>query len=320
MILTGKMIDQATGRPVDGGVRAAALSDNPFAKRHPESVDAIRYPVGTDANGVFRVVTLPGPVLLIAGLSVYEDRIKYKPSLPEPKYRHYFRKEPDYLAYYVPGGGFSPIMGIFFKVLDLKPDAKIVKQNIILERVPAVTVHIHDADGKPLESVYVTGITPQERDWSRCEENTCFAYGIQRGKPRLMLFYHPKRKLAATITLKGDEKQPVVVKLTAPAGTVKGRLLDADGKALAGVRVDPRYHHRGADAMHRRIYDDRQIVTDAQGMFMIEEVIPGFKFELSFRRGKRRFERETKSAEAMIQVKPGECRDLGAIKLILPGS
>jgi len=41
------------------------------------------------------------------------------------------------------------------------------------------------------------------------------------------------------------------------------------------------------------------------------------KFELWFHRGKQRFERVSKPAEATIEVKSGLCRDLGAIKLRL---
>jgi hypothetical protein len=37
--------------------------------------------------------------------------------------------------------------------------------------------------------------------------------------------------------------------------------------------------------------------------------------ELSFRRGRLRFERERKPVDAVIQAKPGECRDLGTIML-----
>lgn len=39
------------------------------------------------------------------------------------------------------------------------------------------------------------------------------------------------------------------------------------------------------------------------------------KFELIFHHGRRRFERESKMDEATIQIKPGECRDVGTIEL-----
>jgi hypothetical protein len=161
----------------------------------------------------------------------------------------------------------------------------------------------------------VTGIGPE--NWHRpitCATDSCPAYHVEPGKPRLMVFFHPTRKLAGTRTLKGDEKQPVVVTL-GPTGSVKGRLVGADGKPLAGVAVDLYYRDREAEEVHGVVYKAKQVVTDAAGAFAADDLIPGLKFELSFRRGKRTFERETKPADPTAQVKPGECRDLGEIQL-----
>ena len=115
-------------------------------------------------------------------------------------------------------------------------------------------------------------------------------------------------------TLKGDEKQPVAVKLR-PVGSIKGRLLDLDGKLLMGVVVDLFYRNQGAYWIHEGIYATKEVVTDATGAFALDELIPELKFELSFQQGKRRFERTPKPAEPTVQVKPGECRDLGTLKL-----
>jgi len=51
--------------------------------------------------------------------------------------------------------------------------------------------------------------------------------------------------------------------------------------------------------------------------YAYDDVILELRFELSFRHGKQRFERGLKPADSAIQVKPGECRDLGEIKLKL---
>ncbi|HEY7154359.1 MAG TPA: sigma-70 family RNA polymerase sigma factor [Gemmataceae bacterium] len=315
VIITGKMIDRATGKPVDGHMTFDALRDNPFVKEYPGFDSTSWYSVGaTDANGVFRIVTIPGPVLLMGGPSFHTPEFKYKRSVVDPKYRQYFREEPHEIAYYLPGGGYSLILGIYFKVLEIKPDAKVIEQDVVLERLPALTVQIQDTDGKPLTHVYVVGITDQGAYPEQFAESSGSVYGVQPGKPRAVIFYHPMRKLAGTITLKGDEKQPVAVKLR-PAGAIKGRLLDADGKPLAGVRIDLSYHRLRADAMHRCIQDYKQIETDAKGAFTFDNAIPGITFDLSFRRGRQRFERETKPADPAIQVEPGECRDVGVIKL-----
>ncbi len=178
-------------------------------------------------------------------------------------------------------------------------------------------MRIQDAEGKPLTDVWIAGNTAQ--DWYpgiQCKETECAAYQIEAGKPRLMVFFHAGQKLAGTLTLKGHEKPPVVAKL-GPAGSIKGQLLDADGKPLAGVIVEVHYRQRVAAEVHNIIPHAKQIVTDAKGAFAVDDLIPQQKFELGFRQGKRKFERTPKLVNPAVEVKPGECRDMGAIKLKL---
>ncbi|HEY7154362.1 MAG TPA: sigma-70 family RNA polymerase sigma factor [Gemmataceae bacterium] len=319
VIITGKMLDGATGKPVAGHAMAAVLLNNPFVKDYPAFGSSAWFPMQpTNADGIFRVVAIPGPVLLMGGPNDFMTQSKFKPPAADPKYPQYFdTRIPNFASYYNYDSSISPIQGSFCKVLEIKPDAKIVEQDIRLERASALPVQIQDGDGKPLAGVWVAGSSPQ--DWYpaiQCKEADCSVYQIQPEKPRLVIFFHPARKLAGAVTLKGDEKPPVVVKLR-QAGAIVGRLLDADGKPLAGVVVGPHYRQRAASEIHRAVYHAKQIVTDANGAFTLDDLISEQKFELSFRHDKRIFEHATKPADAAIQVKPGECRDLGAIKVKL---
>jgi hypothetical protein len=314
VIIKGKVIDKGTGKPIRGFAMAAVLNNNPFVKDYPSFGESAWFHMpDTDANGTFRVVTLPGPVLLMGGTHDWESRAKYKSPKSDPKYPQYFTKDPNFVAYYGPGGGMSPIQGNFCKVLEIKPNVAVVEHDIVLERAPAVAIRIQDADGKPLRGVWVAGSS--QEDWhhpTKCADSTCSAYELAPGKERLMVFYEPTRKLAGSLTLKGDEKPPVVVKLRS-AGAIKGRLLDADGKPLAGVAVNLYYRQRAAEEIHHVIHEAKQAVTDASGAFTLDEVIPGLKCELSLQHGKRKFERQPKPADASLQVKPGETHDLGGL-------
>lgn len=243
---------------------------------------------------------------------------QFKPPVPDPKYPEYFQRIGG-LAYTRPGGGLSPVQGSYCKVLQIKPDAKLVKQDIVLERASVLPVRIQDADGKPLRGVWVGG--GNSTPWYsaiQCAEADCPVYAIEPGKPRVVVFFHPRRKLAGTLSLKGDEKAPVVMQLS-PAASIKGRLLDAEGKPLVGVVVDANYRQHAAseiyNALHGEYGANRPVVTNADGAFAFDDVIPEQKFELSFRRGKRKFERAAKPADSTIQLKLGESHDLGAIKL-----
>jgi hypothetical protein len=159
--------------------------------------------------------------------------------------------------------------------------------------------------------VWVAGTTSQDfYPATQCQNATCSAYELEPKKPRVMAFFHAD-KLTGSITLKGDEKQPVVVRLSKP-GAVKGRLLDADGKPLAGVVVDLYYRQRAVSEVNRVIHHSRQIITDAGGAFTVEDLVPQQKLGLFFKRGKQKLEPQTK---AELEVKSGECRDLGTLTM-----
>src|SRR5262249_50268166 len=100
-----------------------------------------------------------------------------------------------------------------------------------------------------------------------------------------------------------------------PMGSVKGRLLDPEGNPLAEIVVNVSYRDPWAYEVDENIHSSKQTVTDAAGAFELNELVPELKFHLSFHRRKRRFAPAPKPADPSIQVKFGECRDLGAIRL-----
>src|SRR5262249_40547305 len=100
MILAGKVIDRATGKTVPGFAWPAVLQDNPFAKDYP-SFNASMLGRGNRVeaadDGSFRVVTLPGPTLLMGGFAgrsqkEFADSLKYKPAEADAKYPQYFKR------------------------------------------------------------------------------------------------------------------------------------------------------------------------------------------------------------------------------------
>jgi RNA polymerase sigma factor (sigma-70 family) len=324
VIITGKVIDGGTGKPIPGFACPTVLAGNPFVKDYPkfrESMGLQDNRVPSDDKGQFRVVTLPGPVVLMGGPHGYPSPI-YKRPLPDPKYPQYFsvrdpRHPKSFLIRVHPEtsgfvGGLP--LGNFCKVLEIKPGEAMVEQDIVVERAKVRSVALQDAEGRPLAGTWAAGFAPEDFHPARqIKEVSCSAYG-ELDEPKLLVFYHPDKKLVGTRRLKGDEKEPIVVKL-GPVGAFKGQLLDTDGKPLSKIAIKLRYRDREAVAVQRIIEESKQIVTDTNGGFTFDTVMPELKFELAFRRGIRRFERETKTADSTIQVRPGECRDLGAIKL-----
>lgn len=325
VIVTGKLIDGATGEALPGSIMAAVLRGNPFARDYPkfdefgilaqcDSYDR------TDSDHAFRVVAIPGPILLM-GKTEGTDRAVYKYVGSDPKYPQFFTENGDgYLGY----NRMAPLQGIWNKVLEIKPGVAVVKKDIVLEREKILAeVQVQDVDGKPLLNVWADTDDPKrgvsfEPHGGRKESSSCSVYGEASDKPLRIVFYQGGRKLTSTLILKGDEKQTVIVKL-GPASAIKGRLLDAGGKPLADMEVELRYRDRAAEYIHiyaiRHNEERGPILTDAKGAFVFDDVIPETAFELSFWHSKRRSKFQATTAIPVIEVRPGECSDLGTIQL-----
>jgi RNA polymerase sigma factor (sigma-70 family) len=325
IILTGKMIDQSTGKSLPGNVYLGILQGNPFAKEYPDfDNSAWFYSRSTDADGTFRIVTIPGPVLLMGAPDMRKlpdgelDHYAFKPPVPDPKYPQYFPKERGLgTAYFTLKGGISPLQGNYAKVLEIKPDAGTVKQDVILERASALPVKIVGAAGQPIKGAWITGLSPQDWHWPvRLTKDTFNAYHLEPGKPRLIVAYSSTGNQYGTLRLKGDEKDPAVVKL-GPAGTAKGRLVDENGRPVAGIQVHLYHLERTAEEIFNLAHKTKLIETDAEGKFTIEEVIPEVKFSFYFTRGKKIYRPAKKEFDA---VATGKVSDVGDVKINLEAS
>lgn len=305
VIVTGKIIDKATGKAVPGFAQFRVLVNNPFAKDYP-GVTSQREETAED--GTFRVVVIPGPVLLTGGYYPPSTKSSRGPVVLLGGHYPPSSANFDYIE-------FLKYQGNYRKALDIKPGTAVVHQDMLLERASVLEVKIQDTDGQPVEGVWATDFAALPITlpvW--IDRSTCPVYSLEQRKPRLLTFYEPKKKIIGWRRLQGDEKGPVVVKL-GPTGAIKGRLLDTDGKPMTGALVGVMYREMSAGQIHQHIHRSKQVVTDAAGSFTVDELIPDLMFELAVYRGKRHFEREAKTSESAIQVKPGECRDLGSIKL-----
>jgi hypothetical protein len=113
--------------------------------------------------------------------------------------------------------------------------------------------------------------------------------------------------------LKGDEKGPVVARLQ-PCASVRGRVLNEDGKPLAGVNVNLTYHDGNLMSLHAFIHGSKPVVTDAGGRFVIDEVLPGIEFQL-WRRFATKRSGYGQSLVKKLKGEPGRTTDAGDIRL-----
>src|SRR5262249_3353781 len=121
-------------------------------------------------------------------------------------------------------------------------------------------------DGQPLKGVKAYNLAPGVLSQPLAED-TFTVDGLNPRRARYLLFVDKDRKHGAFVTLKGEMKEPLTVRLE-ECGSVTGRLLDQDGEPIAGavVRLD-------ADGP----YDSGppKVKTDKQGRFRFEGIVPG---------------------------------------------
>jgi hypothetical protein len=196
--------------------------------------------------------------------------------------------------------------------LDLAEDAASVTCDLFVDRGKTVTAHIQDAEGKPLPGAIGAGLTASWPHTFPLKETSCTVYALDGKRPRQLAFFHPGRQLAGTLTVRGDEKEPPTVRLV-PAGTVTGRIVDAQGQPLAGVNIHLMLLNRkvGELARHRELQRE-PVRTDKEGRFRWEGVVPNQKFYLGLRDGRMYLDSEPRRHPK--QVEPGATLDLGDVR------
>jgi hypothetical protein len=319
VIVTGRVIDKSTGKPVPGFVMTDALNANSFVKDYPPVIDYPEYEL-TGSDGTFRIVSFPGAVILMGGPDpdrLPDDRLawyRYKPSAADPKHPEFFQVNEGFDEYLGIDGKTRFLQGTGCKVLKIEAGITTFEQNLVLEPATALPVKIRDAAGKPVNGAWTTGIGGNE--WRRPEEmkgDTTAAYNLE-GKPRQMIFYEPTRKLFGMLTLKGNEKEPATVTLV-PGGAIAGRVIGEDGKPLAGVAVNFSLGFSTSNQFHAFIHRAQPIETDAEGRFRIDDILPGVEIGLVFSRGKQQFEWATKAAK--LRTESRKTTDAGKLELKL---
>jgi RNA polymerase sigma factor (sigma-70 family) len=326
VLLSGRILDKTTGKGVKGSIRFVPLPGNKFAgKPGYDSYKYERLVSEVGADGRFQLAVIPGLGVLMFQADG-KERVNGGKDVNPYKQAEFDAKEREQVKVTQndDGSRFTAVdNSIEFlsflnavKLLDLAPDAGTATCDLFVERGATQTIRIEDADGKPLTGTTVAGVTDGWPIPSPIKDATCTIFALDPNKPRRLLFFHAERKLAGSLTVRGDEKEPPVVHL-GPVGSVIGRMLDREGQPLAGANIDLSSPDPTTRELYRQLRLRQQATrTDKDGRFRIEGIIPEVKFTLSITQG-----RTFLIGEPLIgarQVKPGETLDLGDVR-VKPG-
>ena len=319
IVVTGRLIDRESGKAVGGSVRFAPLPDNKYFGTKPAyggySSDRLSHSV---EDGKFRVVTIPGTAVLMA--QAYDTREMlggkpvnpYRPAVPDPDHPTYFAKDGEGSWRFNAAGQSLEFLSIMnaCKVVDLKPDVPEVEIDLYLERGQTSALKVVDADGKPVAGATVAGLTASWPATFTLPKDTTTVYALDPARPRTLFLVHQEKNLAAWVRVRGDDKEPVVAKLM-PAGSVTGKLVDSDGRPIAGVAVNLQFVGSGND-LYRDLKAGRPMAeTDKDGSFRIDGVVPGTKFGLSLTKAQQYFLAEPKIGQK--QVESGKTLELATL-------
>jgi protocatechuate 3,4-dioxygenase beta subunit len=328
VLVRGRVTDAATGKPVSGAVvhHQAHERNNPyFIKGNPSLFNPDEKRVVTAADGTFRLGIMPGPgYLLVKGPTdnyLHEEisSVELAGQLIWPNTRTY----PD-----------------AFRKLSPKPDEGPIDADFALRRGVTVRGRLVDQDGQPVrEALLVSrwylsrnGMTVNHNpSWKSLRGGRFALDGCDPGSSAPVLFVDPKNQRGAAIELSGKQAGDDVTVTMRPCGSARVRFVDGQGKP---VRAERRPAHLEvvltpgassgdifpsvqmssplmADAIYPANFDPvryREIKTDANGRMTFPTLIPGATYRIIVFNQKEKTEIE-------FQVKPGEVKDLGDLKI-----
>jgi RNA polymerase sigma factor (sigma-70 family) len=295
VLVKGRVLDHATGKPVFANVQYVAFADNLRYRNVPGFT--VEHYLETADDGAFQLVALPGRGVLMA--RAWDDH--YRSGVGSDKLKpwdgtHNFLLTVPFLA--DPGG--------FHTVVELNPSekAKSIRQDLVLDPGKMPHGRVVGPDGLPVTGARALGLTAygDSRNWTRTPLVSAdfTVWGIGPTEARAVVFIQPDKRLAGAAKVRGDAWRPLVVRLQ-PWGVVRGRLVGPNRMPEPGVML----------RIAGRMLPDSSLQTDKSGRFRIDGLAPGVGYALEAMRQ----DQVAGRVFANLTVQGGEVKDLGDIQV-----
>ena len=313
VIVAGRIIDPATGRPVPAQiVQYFAVPGNP----HAGVVGGLGAQFAV-ADGGFRMTVPPGEGMICAvvrGKDLPYSRARLRPA---DKGKGIGGPE-DGETIQIPLGFFD-----VYQMIDIPADAESFPVELVLTRGETRKGKLVGPTGKPVTGAQCYGYGGTTRPWApvkTLEGDEFEVFGLQASHPRLVAFAHRDLGLVGSIVI--DDKvlkdgAPLVVRIERP-GSIKGRLIDEDGLPLRGVSFMIRLEGPYGQAANRTGLwpDGVNWTSDSEGRFRIDGLQPGLKTTIDLSgRNRPGYLLNSGGVFREIVVRPGEVRDVGDVRV-----
>ena len=345
-VVSGRVVDKATGQPVSAWIEYRPMKDNPGLAANPLlAKPGFRYQaptVKTDKAGQFYMTALPGRgVLLIHADSAYlpaelamEDRKESVIHSDDPEVID-CRPTPAW-----------PRNFHAYKFIDVS-DGQEIQTEFVLTPGRSRSLDIEFSEGNVRET-NLLGLNPDLRDSRHLYyPGQTKVIGLAATENRRLYASTHDGKLASMVMVSGKEIGPVKVGLK-PTGGLRGRLLDASGVPVKDVAFQLVYdaglgqegvflHKDFIQKLRTKAEQDRERLTqgysslrsqyhtgpektDDEGRFHLSGVLPDVEFTLKAllldppdNKGDRSIQGLAPLTRRL--VKPGETLDLGDLKV-----
>jgi RNA polymerase sigma factor (sigma-70 family) len=316
----GRVVEKGSGKPVAGAaLQYTALADNKHYAKWMGDRQAAAGGVAniTGADGRFEFTALPGAGVVLAqgetrgrtaGTEYTQVRVA-KPDLPRADLAYLDSMGETFTA---AAGHIITLHSISgYAIIDPKPTDDTAEVTIEFDRGKTATGTVVGPDGKPAAGVTAYNLTACYDVPRKLKDGAFTAIALEADHPRTLLFVDEAKKLAGSIDLKGDEKD-ATVKLQ-PWGKISGRLLDADGKPLAGAGVRVYVKNSIRHAAFGELLRDRKTTTDQDGKFTLDVPAGPAEYVLGFSRKNQYLDTGYRPDSKGHTVKPGETTAVGDV-------